>query len=137
MIGTKNTNITINTDGSENDNQSSDTGAEFVRDTKRDDELYRESWFKDHWRPSAAWVYLGICVFDFVIAPILLGVFSVFTKAAYVAWVPLTLQGGGLFHLSFGAIVGTYVYGRTREKIMGVQDSPEVVSRPQKSSRED
>ena len=75
-----------------------------------------EHWFKVHWRPAAAWTYLGICIFDFVAAPVFFGWFSWFTKTEMLAWAPLTLQGGGLFHLSFGAIIGIYAWGRTREK---------------------
>lgn len=36
-------------------------------------------------------------------------------------WSPLTLQGGGLFHLSMGAIVGFHVWGRTQEKIRSAE----------------
>jgi hypothetical protein len=34
-----------------------------------------------------------------------------------VQWVPLTLQGGALYHLAMGAVLGIAVYGRTQEKI--------------------
>ena len=30
----------------------------------------REKWFVKYWRPAAAWVYLLICLFDFVLMPI-------------------------------------------------------------------
>ena len=76
-----------------------------------------EPWFTSRYRPALCWCYLFICLFDFVLAPITLGLFSLFTKVAYIAWVPLTLQGGGLFHLSFGAFLGITSYGRTREKL--------------------
>lgn len=60
-----------------------------------------------------AWTYLIINIFDFLVAPIL---FMGFWKYGTV-WTPLTLQGGGMFHLSMGAIVGFHVWGRTQEKI--------------------
>jgi len=30
----------------------------------------KETWFVKYWRPAAAWIYLSICVFDFVIMPV-------------------------------------------------------------------
>lgn len=77
----------------------------------------RENWFQKYWRPMMAYVYAVICVFDFVAAPILNALFFAYTKFHYVAWVPLTLQNGGLFHLSMGAIIGVYTYNRTQEKM--------------------
>jgi hypothetical protein len=32
-------------------------------------------------------------------------------------WESITLQGGGLYHLSMGAIVGVSAFGRTKEKL--------------------
>jgi hypothetical protein len=34
-------------------------------------------------------------------------------------WQPLTLMGGGLLHVSFGAIMGITSFGRTKEKLAG------------------
>lgn len=71
-------------------------------------------------------VYVAICIMDFILIPIGLsamrkevldeGVKAVlggldptgqveFIKAIYRQYVPLTLQGNGVFHLSFGAIL--------------------------------
>ena len=76
-----------------------------------------EAWFSSSWRPLAAYMYLFICLFDFVLAPIGMPFVYMLTHAAFVAWVPLTTSGGSIFHLSFGAILGISAYGRTREKI--------------------
>jgi hypothetical protein len=82
-----------------------------------------ERWFASSWRPLAAYMYLAICFFDFMIAPILTmlisGVVLPWFKGSgtYVPWHPLTLEGGGLFHVSMGAILGIYTWGRTKEKI--------------------
>jgi len=32
-------------------------------------------------------------------------------------WQPLSLQGGGLLHIAFGAIMGITSWGRTQEKL--------------------
>jgi hypothetical protein len=79
-------------------------------------------WMNQRWRASAAWVYLVICLFDFIIAPMLWSALQLTSKGQVsLMWQPLTLQGGGLFHMAFGAIVGITAHGRTREKIAGVQ----------------
>jgi hypothetical protein len=74
-----------------------------------------ESFIQAYWRPIAAIVYLIICLFDFVLAPVLLGFYSIYTKSTLVMWTPLTTIGGGIFHISFGAIVGIYSYTRGQE----------------------
>lgn len=76
-----------------------------------------ETWVKDHWRPMMAWQYFAVCLFDFMIGPICNGIFYAYTKQTLIPWVPLTLQGGGLYHLSMGAIIGVTSWGRTREKV--------------------
>lgn len=84
-------------------------------------DVTKEHWFKSRWRPAMAWLYLCICAFDFIIAPVLNAVEAQATHQPLVQWVPLTLQGGGLLHLSMGAIVGVYAYARTLEKKMILQ----------------
>lgn len=96
-----------------------------------DDTIVNDPWFKTWWRPAAAWTYLIICLFDFVMAPVFFGWFSWFTKTTMLPWSPLTLQGGGLFHLSFGAIIGIYAWTRTKEKIqLGGETVPPPVLPP-------
>ncbi len=74
---------------------------------------------KSLWRPAIAWLYIAICLFDFIVFPILWNVAQIlFLKTVVItAWMPLTLQGAGLFHVSMGAILGVTAYGRTQEKI--------------------
>ena len=103
-----------------------------------------EHGFKKFWRPIAAYVYLSICVFDFLGMPIYVSIanrqvnFEVFeeirkfedvtVQTAIIdkldvgkdAWVPLTLQGGGLFHISFGAIIGVAAFTRGKEKVAAI-----------------
>lgn len=88
--------------------------------------FHKEAWFKCYWRPAAAWVYLFICLFDFVLAPVFFGWFSWFTKMDMKEWTPLTIQGGAIFHISFGAILGLYTWNRTKEKIAEVSESAEI-----------
>jgi hypothetical protein len=37
------------------------------------------------------------------------------------SWTPLTLSGGGLFHLSFGAILGISAFTRGQEKKAAIE----------------
>lgn len=74
------------------------------------------AWFNSRWRPAMAWQYLAVCLFDFMIAPIMMGIYSAYT-GEYHAWDPLTIRGGGLYHLAMGAVVGVAVWSRGREKI--------------------
>jgi hypothetical protein len=76
-----------------------------------------ESWFQSHWRSAMAWSYGAVCLWDFMLAPIFFAWFANYTKTPYVVWVPLTTQGGGLYHLAMGAIIGVTSYGKTQEKV--------------------
>ena len=84
-----------------------------------------EDWINKKWRPVMGWMYMAVCVFDFVIAPILWSIVqAIFHGAVNVQWQPLTLQGAGLFHVAMGAVLGIAAYGRTQEKIQGVASNP-------------
>ena len=82
--------------------------------------------YDEGWKSIMAIVYALICVMDFILIPIglnamrkevldegtktlLNGLDPVsqveFIKAIYRQYTPLTLQGNGVFHLSFGAIL--------------------------------
>jgi hypothetical protein len=78
---------------------------------------YNQTWMQSYWRPLMAWQYMAVCLFDFILAPIFLGIFSYYTKVPYIAWVPLSLQGGGLYHVSMGAIVGVTSYVKSQERV--------------------
>lgn len=69
------------------------------------------------WRPAMGWMYMGICIFDFVIFPILWSVGLALLKMPVTQWSPITLQGAGLFHMSMGAILGVAAWSRGQEKI--------------------
>lgn len=75
-----------------------------------------ESWINSRWRPAMAWSYFAICLCDFIIFPAVnAGVAA--KNGEYHDWHPLTLQGGGLYHLAMGAIIGVAAYSRTQEKL--------------------
>lgn len=92
------------------------------------DKKNSEIWFRSKWRPALGWAYILICVFDFILAPVLWTVSQSYveiekdTSTAIISqqWSPITLGAGGLFHLAMGGILGVTAWGRTREKISGV-----------------
>lgn len=88
-----------------------------------DPELAKEHWMKAYWRPAMGWLYLSVCAFDFILAPIMWTVVQFWEKEAvndaFRQWMPLTLQGAGLFHMAMGAVLGIAAWGRTKEKEAG------------------
>lgn len=82
-----------------------------------------EDWMTKKWRPMMAIMYMFCCLADFFLFPIMFTVVQFWeTQAANDAfrqWVPITLQGGGLFHVAMGAVLGVSAYGRTQEKLNG------------------
>ena len=92
-------------------------------DTKPDDD-----WMTKKWRPMMAVMYMVSCIFDFVIFPILWAIVQFWeTQAANDAfrqWNPITLGGGGLFHVAMGAVLGVTAWSRGQEKMAGVATGP-------------
>ena len=85
-----------------------------------------ESWVKSMWRPAMGWLYMLICLMDFVVFPAIAMFMPVMLKGIgitmqYAAWQSLTLSNGGLIHMAFGAILGVAAYGRTQEKVASKQ----------------
>ena len=78
----------------------------------------KETAFDYRWRPTIAWVYSIVCIFDFFVAPIAWSMFQAsYHGAITLQWHPITLEGAGLFHISMGAILGVTSWGRSQEKI--------------------
>lgn len=99
-----------------------------------------EPWYKKMWRPMLAGTYIVIVIFDFMIMPVVIEKFNEkesnsvavelalkFTDpAAQVqalkifaekrTWSPLTIMGGGLFHLAMGALLTGAAVTRGLEK---------------------
>lgn len=80
---------------------------------------YESSWIKNFWRPCLAYSYAFVCLFDFVIAPILSGLFAYATHTPLVVWVPITNQ---MYHTSMLAILTTSAYSRGQEKIAKIKN---------------
>ena len=83
----------------------------------------QEDWMNAKWRPMMGWTYMATCIFDFILGPILYNMLQYWNPGQAVGmWTPLTLQGGGLYHISMGAIIGISAYGRTQEKLGGANN---------------
>ncbi len=80
-----------------------------------------ENWISNRWRPWMAMQYLVVCLFDFIFFPILIAAFQTFMKIPYTPWHPITLEGGGLYHIAMGAIITATAYGRSQEKIAAIK----------------
>jgi hypothetical protein len=80
-----------------------------------------ESWISNKWRPAMAVQYLVVCIFDFLFFPILSVVYQASFKLVYTPWDPITLRGGGLYHVAMGAIITATAYGRSQEKIAAIK----------------
>ena len=62
----------------------------------------KEDWMNAKWRPMMGWMYMAVCAFDFIVAPILWSLIQALYKGGVnVQWQPLTLQGPGLFTLQW------------------------------------
>jgi Holin of 3TMs, for gene-transfer release len=86
-------------------------------------ERKKEDWMNSKWRPMMGWMYMAVCTFDFMIAPILWSIVQAMAHGSVqTQWQPLTLQGAGLFHLAMGAVLGLSAYGRTQEKLAGANN---------------
>ena len=85
-----------------------------------------EDWMTKKWRPMMAIMYMTACLFDFVFFPIMFTIVQFWETAvqndAFRQWAPITLQGGGLFHVAMGAVLGVSAYGRTQEKVAGASN---------------
>lgn len=80
-----------------------------------------EDWMQKKWRPAMGWMYMFVCISDFVMFPILWSLVQVVGGGRVeTQWNPITLQGAGLFHMAMGAILGIAAWGRTQEKVAGV-----------------
>ena len=81
----------------------------------------KENFLSRTWRGVMAYTYILICLFDFVIGPLVYFWVQQFeTQAAndaYREWKSITLQSGGLFHLAMGGILGVSSWGKSQERM--------------------
>lgn len=75
-----------------------------------------ETWINRTWRPLIALQYVLVCLFDFIIAPVITFAFFYYTGGQYVQWSPITLTATGLYHLAMGAVLGVTSWQRSEEK---------------------
>ena len=94
-----------------------------------------EDWMTKKWRPMMAIVYMAINIFDFIVGPIIYNLLQFWTEGQNIsAYTPLTLQGGGLIHIAFGAILGISAWTRGQEKVAAIENgtpAPAPVAAPQ------
>jgi hypothetical protein len=87
-----------------------------------------EDWINRKWRPLMGYMYMIVCVFDFIIFPIFWASIQLIETHAAASvlqqWQPITLQGAGLFHMAMGAVLGIAAWSRGQEKISGVNYEP-------------
>ena len=89
---------------------------------KTTNEKPQEDWMTRRWRPLMGYIYMAICACDFILFPMLWSMTqAVYHIIPFVQWQPLTLQGAGMIHIAFGAILGITAFGRTKEKLAGAE----------------
>jgi hypothetical protein len=89
----------------------------------------QESWLNSKWRPMMGWMYMLVCTMDFVVFPIFWSLLQAMNHGRVeTQWNPITLQGAGLFHMAMGAIIGVAAFGRTQEKLAGVNNETQAPS---------
>lgn len=94
-----------------------------------------EDWMNRKWRPAMGWLYFVVCITDFIVFPVLWAVFYANTGTTAQPWDPLTLKGGGLFHVAMGAVLGIAVWSRGQEKLHGVAAQEPVRREPVREER--
>ena len=96
-------------------------GIRMAKEIKKDKP--QEDWMTKKWRPMMAVMYMCVCVCDFILFPIGFTTVQFWeTQAlndAFRQWQPMTLQGGGLFHMAMGAVLGITAWSRGQEKMSG------------------
>jgi len=85
------------------------------------DTFLNKKWYLE-WRAVMAWSYAVVCLSDFLLCPILVLISNWFMHVPFEQskeWIPVTLQGGGFYHLAMGAVLGvsSWMKGNT-EKVM-------------------
>jgi hypothetical protein len=94
-----------------------------MSEAKSESAKKNEDWMNTKWRPAMGWMYMAVCMADFVFFPILWSLVQVVGDGKVESqWTPITLQGAGLFHMAMGAILGIAAYGRTQEKMAGANN---------------
>lgn len=100
-----------------------------AEDVKKEDKP-QEDWMTKKWRPMMAVMYMSVCIFDFILFPIMFTLVQFWevqaANDAFRQWNPITLGGGGLFHVAMGAVLGVTAWSRGQEKMAGVASAPSI-----------
>ena len=120
-----------------------------IKDGDHHPEKHLEHGFKKFWRPAAGYIFLAICMFDFMLAPLWIEHANQTVNVAAFAeirkftdkevqmkaiehvelgnrtWEPLTTRGSGLFFLAFGSILGIAAFSRGKEKVAAINTTSE------------
>ena len=86
--------------------------------------LLKQTWF-NQWHLYAAWLYLIIVAFDFLLAPVVHTIILAYFHYKIVQWQPITLQGGGIFHISMMAIIGISTFGKSQQLVEAIRNMPD------------
>lgn len=91
-----------------------------------------EDWINKKWRPAMGWMYMMVCIFDFILFPVMFTTVQFWesdvSNDAFRQWQPITLIGGGLFHMAMGVVLGISAWSRGQEKINGVAGGAPMMS---------
>ena len=72
------------------------------------------------WKYMMGWMYLAVCIFDFIVAPIGWSIIQFWeveaVNDAFRQWAPITLQGAGFFHMAMGAVLGISAFKGNDDK---------------------
>lgn len=77
-------------------------------------QLKEQTWLRTYWRPFMAWQYFVVCIFDFIIFPLITFWLS-HRHGVDWKWEPITMKDGGFYHMAMGVIVGVSAWQRGQE----------------------
>lgn len=81
-----------------------------------------QHWLDRYWRTAMAYTYLMICMYDFVLGPIVFNILEYLNPDnAITHYESVTLQSGGFIHMTFGAILGIASHGRNKVQLQNSQ----------------
>jgi hypothetical protein len=75
-----------------------------------------ESWITRYWRPMMAWQYFTVCIFDFIIFPLIAFHYAKETGNEF-KWDPMTLKDSGFYHMTMGVVIGVSAWTRGQENL--------------------
>ena len=87
-----------------------------------------KDWMQNKWRPAMGWMYMMVCVFDFIVFPVLWAIVQFWETSAandaFRQWQPLTLQGAGLFHMAMSLDTNSNMSGMSMDSFSSTPSTP-------------